>query len=82
VKSAAARRAARVKGASMYIRKTTRPYIRKAWHPERRQRIEEWYRDKLALGSQKELAARLGVSIPYVQQVVAAYRLHNSIKVP
>lgn len=50
----------------------TRPYIKTG--AARRQIIEEWYRARRALGTQKELAARIGLSEARVQQIVSEIR--------
>ncbi len=44
---------------------------------ERRQKIEEWYRARRLLGTQKEFAARLGLSEARVQQIVGEIRARD-----
>ena len=64
---------------SDYIRKTDRPY-RRVFSGQVRD-VERWYQDRLDLGSQKEIAARLGLSEANVQNIVQAYRARRGIKV-
>ena len=55
-----------------YVRKTNRPYS----HLKTLQRsaIESWYDAKRHLGTQKQLAHRVGLSTARVQQIIADYR--------
>lgn len=36
--------------------------------------IEEWHRQRVALGSQKQMAVRMGCSEPRIQQIVGRLR--------
>jgi hypothetical protein len=58
----------------------TRPYIKTLAY--QRGAVEAWYTAKLHLGTQKEIAFRVGLSTARVQQIVADYRRRHGIKVP
>lgn len=53
----------------------TRAYIKTG--AARRVLIEEWYRARRALGTQKEFAARIGLSEARVQQIVSEIRAED-----
>ena len=63
---------------SAYKRKTDRPY-RRVFSGTVRD-VEHWYQARLALGGQKQIAARLGITEANVQNIVQAYRSRNGVQ--
>ena len=47
--------------------------------PEVKAAIVEWYRQKLELGTQPEIAKKHGISVGYVEHIIRAYRRGSQI---
>lgn len=64
---------------SKYVRKTDRPHIQ--LDEAQIQAVQEWYRAKVALGMQKQFAARIGAPEHQVQRIVAEMRRGEGLSI-